>query len=305
LGVLEDVSQLLIARESGELLAAVDLSDRLKLTLGRSPRCDVRLDAPAVSRRHGLLLVHDDRWLMLDTGSTTGIHTVEGNCRLAQLSRENWIRLGPFYFWLDGDSDEPSGVLSATSSGNGAGDTLYDLLYGSDEQPATNGRSPSQDRWPVGEDSPGSIPLLHVRDLHGKPLEEIDLRALEKLTIGRSTACDLVVDDPAVSRLHCVMYVEGSRWCVADADSSGGTLVDGRRTHRTRLTDRKLIRIGEHLLWVDHPVLDEIEQTERKLAKLPTLRSEAGPIRPGEPPSAFLKPERPGTMSGSDREIQA
>ena len=39
--------ELLISRKDGELLLSVDLTGRTKLTVGRSPRCEITLDVSA------------------------------------------------------------------------------------------------------------------------------------------------------------------------------------------------------------------------------------------------------------------
>lgn len=46
-------------------------------------------------------------------------------------------------------------------------------------------------------------------------------------SIGRSRASDIVVDDPAVSRNHCVLLRRASGWYICDTGSKGGTYVNG------------------------------------------------------------------------------
>ena len=50
----------------------------------------------------------------------------------------------------------------------------------------------------------------------------------EAITIGRSSTCDIVIDDPRVSRLHAVVSVVGGQVVVEDK-STNGTFVNGRR----------------------------------------------------------------------------
>ncbi|MFD0393641.1 FHA domain-containing protein [Streptomyces nogalater] len=81
-----------------------------------------------------------------------------------------------------------------------------------------------------------------VHLLHGGPI-----------TVGRSADADVPLDDPDVSRLHCVVTVGADgRVSVADLGSTNGTSLDG-----TRVTDRPvrvpaggLLRIGESALRV-------------------------------------------------------
>lgn len=55
---------------------------------------------------------------------------------------------------------------------------------------------------------------------------QIDL--LPRTLVGRGPACDLVLDEPGVSREHAVLSWEGSAWQLRDLGSSNGTRLDGR-----------------------------------------------------------------------------
>jgi pSer/pThr/pTyr-binding forkhead associated (FHA) protein len=91
---------------------------------------------------------------------------------------------------------------------------------------------------------------LHIESPAGAR-RRICLDDRQKLTIGRSTDCDLILFDPAVSRLHCVLYEDNGRWCVSDAASSGGVRVNGRRVLRRRLKEGDVISVGGARLWLD------------------------------------------------------
>lgn len=53
------------------------------------------------------------------------------------------------------------------------------------------------------------------------PLEQ------NRILIGRSTAGDLTIPDPEVSRRHALLWREGGEVWVVDLDSANGTTVDG------------------------------------------------------------------------------
>lgn len=56
------------------------------------------------------------------------------------------------------------------------------------------------------------------------------------LTIGRSPVCDIVLDDPYVSRLHCTLRLDGGA-VVLDASQARNPLrVDGKETATERIT---------------------------------------------------------------------
>ncbi len=48
-------------------------------------------------------------------------------------------------------------------------------------------------------------------------------------TIGRSRQCDVVIDDPNVSRRHAEVSARGGAWVLTDLDSTNGTSLGSRR----------------------------------------------------------------------------
>ena len=62
------------------------------------------------------------------------------------------------------------------------------------------------------------------------------------LTLGRDAGCDIVINDPSVSREHAVLTVTDGQLTVADRDSKNGTRVDGRK-----LTDTSVVRSGQRI----------------------------------------------------------
>lgn len=64
-------------------------------------------------------------------------------------------------------------------------------------------------------------------------------------SIGRSKSSDIVVDDPAVSRSHCVLLRRKEGWFINDIGSKCGTFVNGREVHgRTRILINDIIGVG-------------------------------------------------------------
>jgi pSer/pThr/pTyr-binding forkhead associated (FHA) protein len=49
------------------------------------------------------------------------------------------------------------------------------------------------------------------------------------VTIGRSRQCDVVVNDPNVSRQHAEIRPRGGTWVLNDLGSTNGSLLNGRR----------------------------------------------------------------------------
>ncbi len=64
-------------------------------------------------------------------------------------------------------------------------------------------------------------------------------------SIGRSRGSDIAVDDPAVSRDHCVLLRRKEGWFITDVGSKTGTRVNGRRiSKRTQVKINDTISIG-------------------------------------------------------------
>ncbi|MGD8862261.1 MAG: FHA domain-containing protein [Myxococcales bacterium] len=61
-------------------------------------------------------------------------------------------------------------------------------------------------------------------------------------TIGRSSSCDLVVDDPMVSRMHAIVRVGIDAAYLEDAGSHNGVYVNGER-----LRQRRSLQDGDHI----------------------------------------------------------
>jgi hypothetical protein len=67
----------------------------------------------------------------------------------------------------------------------------------------------------------------------------------QRVTAGRSSACDLVIDDTTVSREHAAFVRRGDTWWVVDLGSTNGTTVNGVRAaeHPVAVGDR--IQLGD------------------------------------------------------------
>jgi hypothetical protein len=72
-----------------------------------------------------------------------------------------------------------------------------------------------------------------------------------QFTIGRSSDCQLSLDDPLVSRRHAVLVVRGETVEVEDLGSRNGVLVNGVRVEKpTRLVDGDVLTVGQQQLTI-------------------------------------------------------
>jgi Protein of unknown function (DUF3662)/FHA domain len=66
----------------------------------------------------------------------------------------------------------------------------------------------------------------------------------ERVVMGRSRDCDLVLDDPNVSRQHAELRSTGDGWIVRDLGSTNGIKVNGRRVEQASLQPGDEITLG-------------------------------------------------------------
>jgi Protein of unknown function (DUF3662)/Inner membrane component of T3SS, cytoplasmic domain len=66
----------------------------------------------------------------------------------------------------------------------------------------------------------------------------------ERVVLGRSRECDIVLDDPNISRQHAEVRREGETWMVADLGSTNGVKVNGRRVDSAALEPGDELTLG-------------------------------------------------------------
>lgn len=65
-----------------------------------------------------------------------------------------------------------------------------------------------------------------------------------RVVLGRSRDCDIVLDDPNVSRHHAELRKDGEKWWVADLGSTNGIKVNGRKVPDKALEPGDEIAVG-------------------------------------------------------------
>lgn len=100
-----------------------------------------------------------------------------------------------------------------------------------------------------GDVSDTATPVVGLRVLPSGPFHEFDAFRIESqvkriLVIGAEAGCDIVVEDEAVSRLHCLVERHGTRALVHDCESKNGTRVNGVVVRVGELTPGTLLTLG-------------------------------------------------------------
>ena len=71
--------------------------------------------------------------------------------------------------------------------------------------------------------------------------------SVPRVVVGRQS-CDIVIDDPEISRQHCVVEVAGNRATITDLNTTNGTFVEGQRVKSHELHHLSEFRIGTSTL---------------------------------------------------------
>lgn len=113
--------------------------------------------------------------------------------------------------------------------------------------------------WTAITSPPGSLQDASSPDLHTEPVDqpvllrmdgiqagEVVSLAILPCIIGRHPSCELVIDDPSVSRRHARIVQQGDELWIQDLESRNGTFIDGRHLESRQLRDGTLLQLGHH-----------------------------------------------------------
>ncbi|REJ79845.1 MAG: FHA domain-containing protein [Acidobacteria bacterium] len=98
------------------------------------------------------------------------------------------------------------------------------------------------------------------------------------VTVGRGRLCDLVIDDPQLSREHARLLHDSSGWSIVDAGSTNGIVVDGLRVEQAAIHRSTEIRLGHTVTIVAEPV-DAATLRAEELERVSGLRTGLGRLR--------------------------
>lgn len=70
----------------------------------------------------------------------------------------------------------------------------------------------------------------------------------EPFIIGRDTTCDVVIEDPLISRRHASIYFSDGAYRLKDFDSTNGTFLNGKKVSNAKLTDKDKIQVANTVL---------------------------------------------------------
>jgi len=95
--------------------------------------------------------------------------------------------------------------------------------------------------------------LLKVRlSLKGRPIKTYTFKQ-DAITVGRSPECDIVLDNPSVSREHCKLEMTPrGYYAVEDLGSANGVFLNDQPVKREFLMNNDVVRVGKFSMWVSY-----------------------------------------------------
>ena len=101
---------------------------------------------------------------------------------------------------------------------------------------------------------PGGGESLCLRMLDGPKAGEIWAISTQPLLVGRGIGCQVRIDNPWVSRVHCELRIkDGAPW-IFNYSQRNPTFVNGVSTMRASLQVGDVIELPETKLTIGHPV---------------------------------------------------
>ena len=229
--------------------------------------CDLRLPHQAVSSVHAMIVLEDDRYFLVDPGSTNGT-TLGGEVLVVE--RRKLLRSGDVIGIAGFELEFGAGVAMVSSH--------------CQDRTAMVARQLAQHLMPDDGQQLKSPALVTMAGPQAGQRFELSASGA-RLTVGRSEDNDFVLDDREASRRHLELEVGPEGVVVHDVGGKNLLMINDRPVERQRLKDRDELLVGATRLVFDEPV----EAYLRELSQLPD--AELPPEPSPEPPEP--SPESP------------
>ncbi len=217
--------------------------------VGRADEADITLEGDDVSFRHAYLQRLAGRVFCIDLSSKTGTYWGEKRRYSGWLSPRKAVRIGGYSLFV---RDDPA---DGVEPGNG-------------EQ--TNLPAAQLD----GLDRAGRYVLEFFDDSLPEPIREIKH---EIALVGRSSKCQIQVDDESVSRVHCALVPTVEGLLVVDLLGRGGTRVDHKRIRWSYVEAGSVLKIGRYEMSVWHRTSAAPTGSDTHLGEIASLHAKAAP----------------------------
>ncbi len=166
---------------------------------------------------------------------------------VAYANRESWTLVATPRITLLSDADLALGEfgiatrMSAQTAPSEAAVELVAPPVGTVAKPPAGLSQTIVFQPPPAAAAPPPGPALCGVLVRGERIYKLDAPAT---VLGRSRQCDVVINDPNVSRRHAEVRREGDDYVLVDLDSTNGLTVNGREVKRAALADGDQVQLG-------------------------------------------------------------
>jgi len=275
----------IVRRGSASLDPSEDPSltfDGTRIVVGRGDGCDVRLPDPSVSQRHASIHVNGAEHTLVDEDSANG--TFVGGSRLAPRAPRvvrsgDLVRVGRVWLELRVEHAPATPNLA-----NATRDVALALV--------------SQAMLALGSDVVAKVHVVEGRDRGATLRLDEEGRVY---VIGRGDDCDLLLDDPDISREHLQVVRRGAVALLRDTGSKNGVYLGDARLASERDVAWKpswAVRLGRTVLALEEPVAEALAELEASADELipddepapPLPAAQSAASEANAPSSAHEKP---------------
>jgi pSer/pThr/pTyr-binding forkhead associated (FHA) protein len=266
-----------------------------RVMLGRAVGADVRLPHATVSEQHAIIRLETEGYVLVDGESTNGTR-VNGDKVVAgrkkRLQDGDRIDIGVYMILFEGAKPSVETITAertaelarrlfrASQRGSQIGGTRLVLLGGPNigKNVGTSTAIPEQ---------PGRI------------------------VIGRAETCQLVLNDPDMSREHAEVVRDLDGVTIKNLESKNGVVVQGHVVQQRRLRDGDEILLGKTRLLFEEPadqmLLALANEADRPLPPEPSaVETKTSTVsKPPEPVTPSAPPARPPSQPPSKRSFDA
>ena len=262
-----------------------------RVTLGRSVGADVRLPHATVSEQHAIIRLESEGYVLVDGESTNGTR-VNGDKvvpgRKKKLHDGDRIDIGVYSIAFEGAKPSVETITAertaelarrlfrASQRGSQIGGARLVLLGGPQ----------------IGKSIGSSVAIPEPP---------------AKVVIGRAETCQLILNDPDVSREHAEVVRDLDGVTIRNLESKNGVVVQGNSVQQRRLRDGDELMLGKTRLLFEEPadqmLLALANEADRPLPPEPSaVETKTSAVsKPPEAPSATSVAARPSSQPPATR----
>ena len=265
--------------------------------VGRDADAEVQLRNTNLSRRHVEISHSGSGWVLRDVGSAQGTWRDGRQVQTVDIRGTIQVTLGREgrgeVLTLEASAAAPHFPAATEIPGRGAASGATQIVGGpvSHGAPGSGGGEGTVVVGAAASNRPGGP--LRAEAIAGATIVTGDTLNIEcagrsysfqpghDVSIGRDADCDIVSNNPTVSRRHARITYAGAAWTLRDEGSSSGTFVDGQRITEHRLAGSVAVWLGDEATGERLVVVasgTKPKARKKKLGKVPVKLAVAGGV---------------------------